>query len=269
MAFGVACKAVKDNIAVDLAERGVGRGKRSQHRAVNGGGAVGPGQCLGEVPQNPPGIFSGGRRPVAEDLVAAVLNGGAIHVDEDGGVQGGNDIDTIELRQRNPGTIEIAAVQGENVQRLIAAGQVQLVEHHLAGAVGSQGTPEIGGTLQIPLRLGKINGGSNDKKTVGVAHGVVDNRTAGVDYRVAAGVGACGNIDIAIDHKGRVRVGRRQRKNAGANAVVAQGGIAPHRNPAFCIGVAHIHVAKDKYVIVVGKAEIECHSQSSYWNCTD
>ena len=136
MAFGVAGIAVKDNVAVDLTVRGVGSGEGGQHRAVNGGGAVGPGQRLGEVPQDAPGVFSGGRRTVAENLIAAELNGGATDIDEDGGAQRRDDVDAVELGQRDAGTIEIAAVQRENIQSRVGADQVQLVVDYLAGTVG-------------------------------------------------------------------------------------------------------------------------------------
>ena len=111
MALRVSGIAVKDNIAVDLAEGGVGRCKGRQHRTVNSRGAVGPGQGLGEVPQNPACILPCGGYAVAEDLITAVLDGRPRHIDEDGGAQGSNDVNAVELSQRKAAAVEIAAVQ--------------------------------------------------------------------------------------------------------------------------------------------------------------
>ena len=119
MAFGIARITVKDDIAVDLAECGVGRSKGSQHGTVNGGGAVGPGQSPGKIPQDPTRIFPGGSRAIAEDLVAAVLNNGTIHVDEDGGVQRGDNVDPVKLSPREAASKEVAAIQRKDIQRLI------------------------------------------------------------------------------------------------------------------------------------------------------
>ena len=142
-------------------------------------------------------------------MVAAVLDGGAIHVDKNGGAQGSYDVNAVQLSQGDPGTIEIAAVQRKDIQRLIGTGQVQLVEDYLAGAVWQQGAPEIGGALQIALRLRKINGCPYNQETVGISHGVVRDRAAGIYHRVAAGVGACGDVDISVYYKRWIRIGGR------------------------------------------------------------
>ena len=50
-----------------------------------------------------------------------------------------------------------------------------------------------------------------------------------------------------------------ERGNTGADAVVAEGGIAADCYSPLCIGIAQTHVAENEYVIIVGKAEIKCH----------
>ena len=60
MAFRIARVGIEDDITVDLAVGGIGSGKGSQHRTIDGSGAVGPGQGIGKVPQNVEGIAPGG-----------------------------------------------------------------------------------------------------------------------------------------------------------------------------------------------------------------
>lgn len=43
-----------------------------------------------------------------------------------------------------------------------------------------------------------------------------------------------------------------QGADAGTHAIVAQGGAASYRYPAFGIGVAHVHVAEHKHIILIG-----------------
>ena len=102
MAFRIARVGIEDDITVDLAVGGVGSGEGSQHRTIDGSGAVGPGQGVGEVPQDAVGIVPGGGEAIAEDLIAAELNGRPGDVDENGGRGRGNDIDAVELGQRKP-----------------------------------------------------------------------------------------------------------------------------------------------------------------------
>ena len=264
MALGVAGVAVKDDVAVDLAEGGCRCGKGGQDGAVDGGGAVGPGQGLREVPQDLPGVLPGGGDAVAEDLVAAVQDVGAGHIDEDGGIDGGDDVDAVELGQRQAGAVQVGAVQLEDVQSLIGAGEVELAEHHGTGTVGLQRAPEEGSAFQVALRLGKVDRRTGGQGAVGVAHGVVDYRAGGADDGVAAGVGAAGHVDGAAHHKGRVGACRRQRGDACAHAVVAQHGVVAHGHPALCVGVAQAQIAEYEYVIVIGKAKVDCHNGSSH-----
>ena len=122
MAFGVAGVGIKDDIAVDLAESGVGRSKGGQHRAIDGGGAVAPGEGLGEIPQDLPCIFPGGCTAIAENLITSILDGGAFHIDEHRGADGSDDIDAVELPQGQATAIQVLAVQAEDIQSRIAAG---------------------------------------------------------------------------------------------------------------------------------------------------
>ena len=268
MAFRISRITVKNNVTVNLAEGGVGCGKGSQHRTVNGSGTVGPGQSLGEVPQNPPGIFPGSGHAVAENLIAAILDRRPGHIDQDGGTQRRDDVDAVELGQRQAAAIEVAAVQRKDIERLIGAGQIQLSEYHLPGSVGGKACPEGRSTLQILLGGKEIDGSSGNQLPVGVAHGVAENSAARIDHRVAAGIGASCHIDGPIHHKGCIGISRGQGRNTGTNAVVTEGGISAHRYTALRVGIAQAQIAEDKYVIIIGNAEIDCHIQSSYRNCT-
>lgn len=59
---------------------------------------------------------------------------------------------------------------------------------------------------------------------------------------------------------------RGQRDNPGADTVVAQGGVSADSDPALGISIAQAQIAKNKYIIIICKAEIDCHHQSSYRN---
>ena len=102
---------------------------------------------MGEIPQDAARIFSGSCRTVAEDLIAAELDHGAVHIDEDGGINRSDDVDPVELCQGKTGAIEIAAVERENIEDLIGAGEVELPKDDLTGAVGHQGAPKSGGAF--------------------------------------------------------------------------------------------------------------------------
>ena len=115
MTFCVAGKRGEDDVAVDLAEGGGGIGEGGQHRAVDGGGAVRPGQSFGKVPHDSFGIVTGGSRAVTENLIAAILDAGAGDVDENGGLHGSDDVDAIELVEGQPGPVDIGALKGKDV----------------------------------------------------------------------------------------------------------------------------------------------------------
>ena len=249
MAFRISDKGGKDDIAVDLAEGGAGVGKGSQHRAVDGGGAVGPGEGVREVPEDSPGVCAGGGDSVAENLIAAELDGRAGDVDEDGGAQGSYDVDAVELIQGLACAVDIGAVKGKDIQGLVGTLRIQLAKYHFTGGVCRQSPPEAAGTGEIALSLQKIDGRTGYQSAVGVAHGVVDNYGIGADDRVAAGVGVDGHIQIPADYEGGVGIFRGKGGDGGANALIAQSGSTAHCHPAFCIGVAQGHIIKYKYIV--------------------
>lgn len=124
MALCISSECVKYDVTVDLTEGGVSGGIRRKHRTVNGGGAVGPVQCSRIVPQNFSCVFSGCRRAVTENLIAAILNTGSRHIDQDSGINGGDDIDSVQLIEGQSGAVDIGAVETEDIQILISTGQV-------------------------------------------------------------------------------------------------------------------------------------------------
>lgn len=100
----------------------------------------------------------GGGNAIAEDLVAAVLDGGTVHCNQDGGACGCNDVDAIKLVQSRAGTVDISAVKPEDVEGIVGAGQVQLAELDGSGPVRGQLRPEGRSAFQIALSLGEVNG---------------------------------------------------------------------------------------------------------------
>ena len=68
---------------------------------------------------------------------------------------------------------------------------------------------------------------------------------------------------IRDSDEGGVGARRGQRGDACAYAIIAQHRIAADGHPAFCICVAHAHVAKDEHIVVIGKTKIDCHGHSS------
>lgn len=77
-----------------------------------------------------------------EDLIAAVLNICPQYVDQNSGADGGDDIDSVELVEGEAGAVNVAAVKTENIQSLVGADEIELVEHHFAGSVFRQSVPK-------------------------------------------------------------------------------------------------------------------------------
>ena len=142
VAFRVAGKGFKDDVAVDLTKRRGGGCEGSQHRAVNGGGAVRPSQCIGMVPQNFVRICARSGDAVAENLIAAVQDVRTIHGNEDGRACRCDDVDAVELVECQTGAVDVGAVKAEDVERLVDAGQIELSEDDRTRSVGYQSAPE-------------------------------------------------------------------------------------------------------------------------------
>ena len=126
MTLRISGKGGENDIAVELTEGGGSISKGRKYRAVDGSGAVGPGQGLGVVPHDSAGMGPGGCGAIAEDRVAAILDIGPGDVDEDGGGEGCGDVNAIELVQSQPGSINIRAFKVEDIEGFVGAAQIEL-----------------------------------------------------------------------------------------------------------------------------------------------
>ena len=97
MAPRITCERVENYISVDLAVGRIRGGERREHRTVDRGCAVRPGQSLGEVPQNFARLLTGRGNTISEDLVAGKLDVDSVYRNQYRRIQRRDYIDSVEL----------------------------------------------------------------------------------------------------------------------------------------------------------------------------